>query len=91
MTIFAHHPTAIRLTWKACAARSGKARILPRAGAGQNTMRGSHHVDDLPHALTAADHVWLKTSDAMDWNPQDVLGKLEGSGKPRSQVENPVQ
>ncbi len=85
---FAHHPTAIRLTLEGLRRSVGNARILLALEPASNTMRGSHHVDDLPHALTAADHVWLKTSDAMDWNPHDVLGKLEGSGKPRGQVDN---
>ena len=87
---FAHHPTAIRLTLEGLRRSVGNARVLVALEPASNTMRASHHVADLPTALMAADHVWLKTSDAMDWNPHDVLGKLEGNGKPRSQVENLV-
>jgi len=88
---FAHHPTAIRLTLEGLRRSVGNARILVALEPASNTMRGSHHVDSLPTALMAADHVWLKTSDAMDWNPHDVLGKLEGHGKARARVEMLVQ
>ncbi len=87
---FAHHPTAIRMTLEGLRRSVGNARVLVALEPASNTMRASHHVADLPTALMAADHVWLKTSDAMDWNPHDVLGKLEGNGKPRAQVENMV-
>jgi len=39
----------------------------------------------------AADHVWLRTSDAMDWDPHDLLGKLQGDGKARGRVETLVR
>ncbi|MEN1726928.1 MAG: cyanophycin synthetase, partial [Pseudomonadota bacterium] len=83
---FAHHPTAIRLTLEGLRRSVGNARVLVALEPASNTMQASHHVDVLPTALMAADHVWLKTSDAMDWNPHDVLGKLEGNGKPKAQV-----
>jgi UDP-N-acetylmuramate: L-alanyl-gamma-D-glutamyl-meso-diaminopimelate ligase len=85
---FAHHPTAIRMTLEGLRRSVGNARILVALEPASNTMRASHHVADLPTALMAADHVWIKTSDAMDWNPHEVIGKLEGSGKPRAQVDN---
>ena len=88
---FAHHPTAIRMTLEGLRRSVGNARILVALEPASNTMRASHHVADLPNALMAADHVWLKTSDAMDWNPHDVLGQLEGQGRPRAQVANLVQ
>ncbi|AKS40654.1 UDP-N-acetylmuramate:L-alanyl-gamma-D-glutamyl-meso-diaminopimelate ligase [Wenzhouxiangella marina] len=88
---FAHHPTAIRLTLEGLRRSVGNARILVALEPASNTMRASHHVADLPNALMAADHVWIKTSDAMDWNPHEVLGKLDGQGRPRAQVENLVE
>jgi len=88
---FAHHPTAIRLTLEGLRRSVGNARILVALEPASNTMRSSHHVDTLPNALMAADHVWLKTSDAMDWNPHDMLGKLQGEGKARARIEALVQ
>jgi len=88
---FAHHPTAIRLTLEGLRRSVGNARLLVALEPASNTMRASHHVADLPNALMAADHVWLKTSDAMDWNPHDVLGQLDGQGQPRAQVGNLIK
>lgn len=88
---FAHHPTAIRLTLEGLRRSVGNARILVALEPASNTMRSSHHVDTLPNALMAADHVWLRTSDAMDWDPHDLLGKLQGEGKARGRVETLVR
>jgi UDP-N-acetylmuramate: L-alanyl-gamma-D-glutamyl-meso-diaminopimelate ligase len=44
-------------------------------------------VNDLAPALAAADHVWLKTTEAMDWDPLEVLEKCGGDGRPRRRVE----
>ena len=85
---FAHHPTAIRLTLEGLRRSVGNARILVALEPASNTMRGEHHVHELAPALTPADHVWLRTSEAMDWDPHEVLGKLEGQGRARRQVDN---
>jgi UDP-N-acetylmuramate: L-alanyl-gamma-D-glutamyl-meso-diaminopimelate ligase len=85
---FAHHPTAIRLTLEGLRRSVGGARILVALEPASNTMRGGHHVNELAPALMAADHVWIKTSEAMDWDPTAVLSKLEGQGRPRGQISN---
>jgi len=88
---FAHHPTAIRLTLEGLRRSRGNARILVALEPASNTMRAGHHIHELAPALAAADHVWLKTSEAMDWDPNDVLGKLDGAGRARRQVDNLIQ
>jgi UDP-N-acetylmuramate: L-alanyl-gamma-D-glutamyl-meso-diaminopimelate ligase len=88
---FAHHPTAIRLTLEGLRRAVGNARILVALEPASNTMRGDFHVGDLPSALVAADHVWLRSSDGMDWDPHQVLEKVGGNGRPRSQVDNLLQ
>jgi len=85
---FAHHPTAIRLTLEGLRRSIGGARILVALEPASNTMRGGYHVNELAPALAAADHVWLKTNDAMDWDPGEVLARLEGQGRPRREVAN---
>ncbi|HMA97823.1 MAG TPA: hypothetical protein VKO38_00055, partial [Wenzhouxiangella sp.] len=30
----------------------------------------------------------IKTSEAMDWDPGEILSKLNGQGRPRSQISN---
>ena len=85
---FAHHPTAIRLTLEGLRRSVGGARILVALEPASNTMRGGHHIGELAPALMAADHVWIKTTEAMDWDPGEVLARLDGQGRPRRQVEN---
>ena len=85
---FAHHPTAIRLTLEGLRRSVGSARILVALEQASNTMRGGHHIQELAPALMPADHVWLRTSEAMDWDPQNVLNKLDGAGRARRQVDN---
>ncbi|WP_376695688.1 UDP-N-acetylmuramate:L-alanyl-gamma-D-glutamyl-meso-diaminopimelate ligase [Wenzhouxiangella sp. EGI_FJ10305] len=85
---FAHHPTAIRLTLEGLRRAVGNARILVALEPASNTMRAGFHVGDLPSALTAADFVWLRSSDGMDWDPLEVIEKSGGQGRPRSRVEN---
>lgn len=85
---FAHHPTAIRLTIEGLRRAVGGTRIIVVLEPASNTMRTDHHLNTLPSALAGADHVWLKTSDAMDWDPHDMLARTGGEGRPRSQVEN---
>jgi UDP-N-acetylmuramate: L-alanyl-gamma-D-glutamyl-meso-diaminopimelate ligase len=84
---FAHHPTAIRLTLEGLRRSVGNARILVVLEPASNTMRGGHHLQELPAALTAADHVWMRTSPAMDWDPHEVLGRLDGNGRARRDVD----
>ena len=85
---FAHHPTAIRLTLEGLRRSIGSARILVALEPASNTMRGGHHLHELAPALAAADHVWLKTNDAMDWDPGEILARLHGQGRARRQVSN---
>jgi len=84
---FAHHPTAIRLTLEGLRRSVGNARILVALEPASNTMRGGHHLQELPAALAAADHVWMRTSPAMDWDPHEVLGRLDGGGRARREVD----
>ena len=78
---FAHHPTAIRLTLEGLRRKVGNGRILVALEPRSNTMRAGVHADELGPALLAADHVWLKTSDDIDWDPQVALAPLEGRCK----------
>ena len=74
---FAHHPTAIRLTLEGLRRNVGNARILVALEPRSNTMRAGVHADELGPALIAADYVWLKTADDIDWDPQVALAALE--------------
>jgi UDP-N-acetylmuramate: L-alanyl-gamma-D-glutamyl-meso-diaminopimelate ligase len=85
---FAHHPTAIRLTLEGLRRAVGNARILVALEPASNTMRAGYHVNDLPPALVAADHVWLRTSEAMDWDPHVMLEKCGGEGRARNSVDS---
>ncbi|HEY7906528.1 MAG TPA: UDP-N-acetylmuramate:L-alanyl-gamma-D-glutamyl-meso-diaminopimelate ligase [Wenzhouxiangella sp.] len=85
---FAHHPTAIRLTLEGLRRSIGGARLLVALEPASNTMRGTHHVKSLGPALSAADHVFLKTSEGMDWNPAEILEAAGGEGCARAQVVN---
>jgi UDP-N-acetylmuramate: L-alanyl-gamma-D-glutamyl-meso-diaminopimelate ligase len=78
---FAHHPTAIRMTLEGLRRRVGNARILVGLEPRSNTMRAGVHADLLGPALIAADRVWLKTSDDIDWDPQQALAPLDGRGR----------
>ena len=78
---FAHHPTAIRLTLEGLRRKVGNARILVALEPRSNTMRAGIHADELGPALIAADHVWLKTGEGIDWDPQVALAPLEGRCK----------
>jgi len=78
---FAHHPTAIRLTLEGLRRRVGNARILVGLEPRSNTMRAGVHADLLGPSLIAADRVWLKTSDDIDWDPQQALAPLAGRGR----------
>lgn len=88
---FAHHPTAIRLTLEGLRRKVGNARILVALEPRSNTMRAGVHTDELGPALMAADRVWLKTSEGIDWDPQVVLKLLEGRSKVVARVDDMLQ
>ena len=88
---FAHHPTAIRLTLEGLRRKVGNARILVGLEPRSNTMRAGVHADELGPALIAADQVWLKTADDIDWDPQVALAPLEGRGKVVTRVDDMLQ
>jgi len=88
---FAHHPTAIRLTLEGLRRKVGNARILVALEPRSNTMRAGVHADELGPALVAADFVWLKTGDDIDWDPQVALAPLEGRCKIVTRVDDMLQ
>lgn len=88
---FAHHPTAIRMTLEGLRRKVGNARILVALEPRSNTMRAGVHADELGPALMAADRVWLKTSEGIDWDPQVALKSLEGRSKVVTRVEDMLQ
>ncbi|MCF6226252.1 MAG: UDP-N-acetylmuramate:L-alanyl-gamma-D-glutamyl-meso-diaminopimelate ligase [Xanthomonadales bacterium] len=77
---FAHHPTAIRLTLEGMRRQAGNGRILVAMEPRSNTMRSGVHSNDLGPAFTAADWVWLKTDNDIDWNPVSVILKAGAEG-----------
>ncbi len=85
---FAHHPTAIRLTLEGLRRKVGNDRILVALEPRSNTMRAGVHADELGPALIAADYVWLKTGEGIDWDPQVALAPLEGHCKIVTRVDN---
>lgn len=88
---FAHHPTAIRMTLEGLRRKVGNARILVALEPRSNTMRAGVHAEELGPALMAADRVWLKTSEGIDWDPQVALKSLEGRSKVVTRVEDMLQ
>ena len=88
---FAHHPTAIRLTLEGLRRKVGNARILVALEPRSNTMRAGVHANELGPALLAADHVWLKTNDDIDWDPQIALAPLEGRCKTVTRVTDMLE
>ncbi len=85
---FAHHPTAIRLTLEGLRRKVGNDRILVALEPRSNTMRAGVHADELGPALIAADYVWLKTGEGIDWDPQVALAPLEGHCKIVTRVDD---
>ena len=85
---FAHHPTAIRLTLEGLRRKVGNDRILVALEPRSNTMRAGVHADELGPALIAADYVWLKTGEDIDWDPQVALAPLEGRCKVVTRVDD---
>ncbi len=88
---FAHHPTAIRLTLEGLRRKVSNARILVALEPRSNTMRAGIHAHELGPALMAADHVWLKTWEGIDWDPQLALAPLEGRCKIVNRVDDMLQ
>jgi len=88
---FAHHPTAIRLTLEGLRRKVGNARILVALEPRSNTMRAGVHADELGPALIAADFVWLKTSEDIDWDPKVALAPLEGRCKVVTRVNDMLE
>lgn len=88
---FAHHPTAIRLTLEGLRRKVGNARILVALEPRSNTMRAGVHANELGPALMAADHVWLKAGEGIDWDPQVALAALDGRCKIVTQVDDMLQ
>jgi UDP-N-acetylmuramate: L-alanyl-gamma-D-glutamyl-meso-diaminopimelate ligase len=88
---FAHHPTAIRLTLEGLRRKVGNARILVALEPRSNTMRAGVHAHELGPALMAADHVWLKTGEGIDWDPKVALAPLEGRFKIVTRVDDMLQ
>lgn len=88
---FAHHPTAIRMTLEGLRRKVGNARILVALEPRSNTMRAGVHANELGPALLAADRVWLKTGDGIDWDPQVVLAPLEGRCKVVTRIDDMLQ
>ena len=85
---FAHHPTAIRLTLEGLRRKIGNARILVALEPRSNTMRAGVHANELGPALMAADHVWLKAGEGIDWDPKVALAPLEGRFKVVTRVDD---
>lgn len=88
---FAHHPTAIRLTLEGLRRKVGNARILVALEPRSNTMRAGVHADELGPALIAADFVWLKTGEGIDWDPQVALAPLEGRCRVVTRTDDMLQ
>ena len=88
---FAHHPTAIRLTLEGLRRKVGNARILVGLEPRSNTMRAGVHANELGPALIAADKVWLKTGEGIDWDPHVALAPLDGRCKIVTRVDDMLQ
>lgn len=88
---FAHHPTAIRLTLEGLRRQVGNARILVALEPRSNTMRAGVHANELGPALMAADHIWLRTGEGIDWDPNVALAPLEGRFKIVTRVDDMLQ
>ena len=54
-------------------------------------MRAGVHAHELGPALMAADYVWLKTGEGIDWDPQVALAPLEGRCKIVTRVDDMLQ
>jgi len=88
---FAHHPTAIRLTLEGLRRNVSNARMLVALEPRSNTMRAGVHIEELGPALVAADHVWLKAVDGINWDPQEALAPLQGRGRVVTRTDDMLQ
>jgi len=88
---FAHHPTAIRLTLEGLRRNISNARLLVALEPRSNTMRAGIHIEELGPALVAADRVWLKAGDGINWDPQVALAPLEGRGRVVTRTDDLLQ
>ena len=88
---FAHHPTAIRLTLEGLRRNIGNARLLVALEPRSNTMKAGIHIDELGPALIAADRVWLKAGEGINWDPQEALAPLEGRGRVVTKTDDMLQ
>jgi UDP-N-acetylmuramate: L-alanyl-gamma-D-glutamyl-meso-diaminopimelate ligase len=88
---FAHHPTAIRLTLEGLRRNISNARLLVALEPRSNTMKAGIHIDELGAALVAADHVWLKAVDGINWDPQEALAPLQGRGRVVTRTDDLLQ
>jgi len=88
---FAHHPTAIRLTLEGLRRNVSSARLLVALEPRSNTMQAGIHIDELGPALVAADRVWLKAGEGINWDPQEALAPLEGRGRVVTRTDDMLQ
>ncbi len=88
---FAHHPTAIRLTLEGLRRNVSNARLLVALEPRSNTMRAGIHIEELGPALVAADRVWLKAGDGINWDPQEALAPLQGRGRVVTRTDDLLQ
>ncbi len=88
---FAHHPTAIRLTLEGLRRNVSNARLLVALEPRSNTMRAGVHIDELGPALVAADQVWMKAGEGINWDPQEVLASVEGRGRVVTRTDDLLQ
>jgi UDP-N-acetylmuramate: L-alanyl-gamma-D-glutamyl-meso-diaminopimelate ligase len=73
---FAHHPTAVAATIDAMRRHAGSRRIVAVLEPRSNTMRLGHHREGLADALAGADRIWMYQPAGLDWNLDEVAGKL---------------
>jgi UDP-N-acetylmuramate: L-alanyl-gamma-D-glutamyl-meso-diaminopimelate ligase len=60
---FAHHPTAIQKTTQAIKASGKHQRLLAILEFGSNSMRGGHHLEGMPQALSYVDDLYVVRSE----------------------------
>ncbi|GAB4183587.1 MAG: UDP-N-acetylmuramate:L-alanyl-gamma-D-glutamyl-me so-diaminopimelate ligase [Wenzhouxiangellaceae bacterium] len=78
---FAHHPTAIRVTLDGLRRKVRNARLWVALEPRSNTMRAGHHKNELVSSLAAADQVLLYAGSGIDWDPQELVTRLDGRGR----------
>lgn len=67
---FAHHPTAIRKTTEAIKVSGKHQRLLAILEFGSNSMRGGHHLEGLPEALSFVDALYVLRSEQFNVEEQ---------------------